>query len=205
MSVFRQHQFVSLRPVAATPASVAIDADGLPGRMLRDAIAAGRRGAEPALTTRAVLTGWRWLGGCCVAERQALHADLRQAIARGQTTPRAWLPIAVAETNPALLRAAVAGYIGSAPRSVAEREQALEDVIEWFRRDLTLDRVAVFEALLALREPAVNARLALLRGRLTAAERDRVRNGFAAATDAATREFFAEWDDDPPVAQAHPD
>lgn len=205
MSVFHQHQLVSLRPVAAAAAAVAVDADSLRGRMLRDAIAAGRRGAEPALTTRAMLTGWRWLGGCCVVERQALHADLREAIAGGQTTARAWLSVAVAETDPALLRAAVAGYLGSAPRSVAAREQALDDVIEWFRRDLTLDRVAVFEALLALREPAVNARLASLRGQLTDAERDRVRGGFAAATDTATREFFAEWGGDPPVAQAQPD
>jgi hypothetical protein len=44
-----------------------------------------------------------------------------------------------------------------------------------------------------LREPEVNARLALLRGRLTDAERDRALREFAGATDALTREFIAEW------------
>lgn len=205
MSVSHQHQFVSLRPVAADTAVCSAQSDDLHHCMLREAIAAGRRGADSATTTRAVLTGWQWLRGRSIAERRALHAHLGEAVARGQTTSRAWLPIALAETDPALLRAAVTGYVGFAPRSVDARAQALDDVIEWFRRGLTLDRVAVFDALLALRDPEVNTRLALLRGRLTDAERDRVRREFAAATDAPTREFFAEWGGDEPVAQAQPD
>jgi hypothetical protein len=195
MSGFHQHQFESLRPVAADMLVPAVQRDELHARMLRDVVVAGRRGVDPAVTTRAVMTAWQWLRQRSLAARRVLHEDLRDAIAQGRTTSKAWLPIAVAETDPALLRAAVTGYIGSVPRSSNAREQAFHDVIDWFRRDLTLDRVAVFEALLALREPEVNARLASLRGRLTIVERDRVCREFAAASDAPTREFCAEWTD----------
>ena len=207
MSVSYQHQSVSLRPVAADASIVAGPAaDDVRRRLLDAVIAAGRRGAEPAVLRRAVITGWHWLASSSVIERRALQDDVREAIAGGQTTARAWLPIATAESDPGLLRAAVAGYVGVAPRSVEAREQALTDVIEWFRRDLTLDRVAVFEALLGMREPDLNARLASLRGRLTDVECERVRRHFAAATDATTLDFLAEWGGDGSVArQAQPD
>lgn len=206
MSVSHQHQFVSLR-VGAAAASTAVSTqpDDPRARMLQAVVAAGRRGADAAVTTRAIVTGWQWLAGRSVVERRRLHADLREAIAQGLTTTRAWLPVALAESDAVLLRSAVFGYVGASPRAVEAREQALDDVVEWFRRDLTLDRVAVFSALLALREPEANARLESLRGRLTDAERDRVREEFAGATDAPTREFFAEWGCDLTDRTAQPD
>lgn len=205
MSVSHQPQSVSLRIAAAGDRVDRSCHDALHDRVLRDVIAAGRRGAEPEAVTRANLSGWQWLANRSVPERRALQAELRDAIARGQATARAWLPVAMSETDPALLRAAVEGYLGSAPRSVEQRGQALDDVFEWFRRGLTLDRVAVFVALLALRQPEVNARLASLRGRLTDAERERVLRDFAGATDAPTREFNAEWLGEPPVEPVQSD
>jgi hypothetical protein len=146
------------------------------------------------------MLGWQWLAQRSVVEREALQGKLRDAIARGHTTARAWLPLALAETDPMLLRAAVQGYLGAAPRSVEQRGQALDDVVEWCRRGLTLDRVAVFVSLLALREPAVNERLASLRGRLTDAERDRALRECAGAADTPTRQFIADWCDEPAAA-----
>jgi hypothetical protein len=184
---------VSLRFAAADEPSGRSCRDVLHDRVLRDVIAAGRRGTEPAAVTRAIISGWSWLAVRSVDARTQLQAELRDTVAKGHTTARAWLPLAVAETDPDLIRAAVNGYLGSAPRSAEQRGQALDDIFEWFRRDLTLDRVGVFVALFALREPDVNARLALLRGRLDDPERDRVLREFVYATDALTREFIAEW------------
>lgn len=205
MSVFHQSRSVSLRTRAASECIDASCHDVLRDRMLRLVIAAGRRGAEPAAVTQAIVQGWQWLASRSVDERRALQAHLRDAIAQGHTTARAWLPLAMSEIDPVLLRAAVLGYLGSAPRSVEQRGQALDDVIEWFRRGLTLDRVAVFVSLLELRKPEVNERLASLRGRLTDAERDRALHGFADATDTLTREFIADWCGEPAIATVQPD
>jgi hypothetical protein len=196
---------VSLRARAAGEAIDGSCHDVLGDRMLRLVIAVGARGAGPAAVTQAIVQGWQWLAVSSIPERRALHAQLRVAIARGHTNARAWLPLALSEIDPVLLRAAVIGYLGSAPRSVEQRGQVIDDVIEWFRRGLTLDRVAVFVSLLALREPDVNERLASLRGRLTDAERDRVLCECAGATDTLTREFIADWCGEPVTAPAQPD
>lgn len=195
MSVSQQHQFVSRRSLASPFHASSTPPDDLRQRVLHALLAAGRRGASPATTTKAVMACWQWLTCRTIAQRQVLHDALREAVASGQTSTRAWLPVAVAESDPALLRNAVAGYLGCTPRGAEERGQALVDVFEWFRRDLTLDRVAVFAALLALRDEDVNLRLAALRGRLTDAERERLRREFAAACDPSTRAFFDEWQD----------
>jgi hypothetical protein len=205
MSVSHQSQSVSLRARAAGSSIDLSRHDVLCDRVLRAVIAAGRRGAEPATVTQAIVQGWQWLASRSVIERRALQAQLRDAIAQGHTTARAWLPLAMSETDPELLRAAVVGYLGSAPRSVEQRGQALDDVIEWFRRGLTLDSVAVFVSLLVLREPGVNERLASLRGRLNDAERDRALREFAGATDTLTCEFIAAWCGEPAITPAQPD
>jgi hypothetical protein len=204
MSVSHQSRSVALRARAAGE-SIPSSYEGLRDRLLRSVIATGRRRAEPAAVTQAIVQGWQWLASGPAIERRALQAELRDAIARGHTTARAWLPLAMSETDPALLRAAVLGYLGSAPRSVEQRGQALDDVVEWFRRGLTLDRVAVFVSLLELREPDVNERLASLRGRLTDAERDRVLRECAGVTDMLTCRFIAEWCGEPTIAPAQPD
>jgi hypothetical protein len=205
MTVSHQPQSVSLRARAAGESIDLSCRDVLGDSVLRAVMAAGRRGAEPAAITRAIMLGWQWLATRSVIERRALQAQLRDAIARGHTTARAWLPLALAETDPLLLRAAVNGYLGSAPRSVEQRGQALDDVIEWFRRGLALDRVTVFVSLLMLREPGVNERLAPLRGRLTDAERERALRGCAGATDTLTCEFIADWCGEPAIAPVQPD
>jgi hypothetical protein len=161
--------------------------------VLERVIAAGRRDATPATTTTALHACWRQLASRTPRQRAEMFDALRAAIRDGETTARAWLPLALAEIDPALLSVAVAGYLGSAPCSVDRRARALDDVLQWFLRGLALDRVAVFAALLRLRDDVVNERLAAVRGRLTDAERARVLREFTDAEDAATREFCADW------------
>ena len=205
MTVSHLPRSASLRVRAAAESIDLSRHDALCDSVLRAVMTAGRRDAGPAAITRAIMLGWQWLATRSVIERRALQAQLREAIARAHTTPRAWLPLALAEIDPLLLRAAVNGYLGSAPRSLEQRAQALDDVLEWFRRGLALDRVAVFVSLLMLREPGVNERLASLRGRLTDAERDRALRECAGATDTLTCEFIADWCGQPATAPVQPD
>ena len=161
--------------------------------MLALVCAAGRRNATTAATTAALQACWGQLSRRTVRQRLDLLDAVRAAVRSGATTSRAWLPLALGEIEPALIGAAVAGYLGEAPCSIDRRAHALEDVLQWFRRGLALDRLAVFAALLHLRDPGVNERLATVRGRLTDAERARVFAEFESCADATTQEFFADW------------
>ena len=105
-----------------------------------------------------------------MTQRRWVVDELRAAVRRGETTARAWLPVGLGETDPALVREAVLGYLGQTPVSIERRECAASDALDWIRRGLALNRVAVFVALLQLGDVAINERLAGLRGRLTAAE-----------------------------------
>ena len=165
MSIQFQHA------VAARPESQPERADVAADRaLLRALLVAGARGAAPALTTAALLHYWRALRLASVTQRRWVVDELRAAVRRGETTARAWLPVGLGETDPALVREAVLGYLGQTPVSIERRECAASDALDWIRRGLALNRVAVFVALLQLGDVAINERLAGLRGRLTAAE-----------------------------------
>lgn len=188
MSIQLQHA------VAARPASPPERADVAAHRaLLRALLTAGARGAAPALTTAALLHYWRELRLASVTQRRWVVDELRAAVRRGETTARAWLPVALGETDPALVREAVLGYLGGAPVSVERRERAAGDALDWIRRGLALNRVAVFVALLQLGDVAINERLAGLRGRLTAAEAAAVWCEFDDCDGTPSGDFIAEW------------
>jgi hypothetical protein len=161
--------------------------------LLRALLAAGARGAAPALTTSALLHYWRELRLSSVTQRRWVVAELRAAVRRGETTARAWLPVALGETDPSLVCEAVLGYLGGTPVSVERRERAAGDALDWIRRGLALNRVAVFVALLQLGDVAINERLAGLRGRLTEAETAAVWCEFGDCDGTPSGDFIAEW------------
>ncbi len=188
MSIQSQHA------VATRPAPLTERADVAAHRaLLRALLVAGARGAAPALTTAALLHYWRELRLASVTQRRWVVAELRAAVRRGETTARAWLPVALGETDPALVREAVLGYLGGAPVSIERRERAAGDALDWIRRGLALNRVAVFVALLQLGDAAINERLAGLRGRLTAAEAAAVWCEFGDCDGTPSGDFIAEW------------
>ena len=180
--------------VVARTADPSPDADAQAHSALRNAlIDAGAHGASPTLTTAALLLYWRQLLLTCAAQRQWIVEAVRAAVRHGDTTARAWLPVALGDTDPALVRAAVLGYLGVTPVSVERRERAAGDTLEWIRRDLALNRSAVFVALLQLEDGAINERLAGLRGRLTATETAAVWDQFDASVATPSGDFIAEW------------
>ena len=136
---------------------------------------------------------WRELLATSATERRWVVEELRVAVRRGETTARAWLPVALGETDPTLVRDAVLGYLGGTPVSVERRERATDDTLDWIRRGLALNRVAVFVALLQLEDGAINERLSGLRGRLTATEVAAVWSEFDAGAGSPSGDFIAEW------------
>ncbi|MBK7903582.1 MAG: hypothetical protein IPJ97_12055 [Proteobacteria bacterium] len=88
---------------------------------------------------------------------------------------------------------AVLGYLGATPVSIERRELAVGDALDWIRRGLALNRVAVFVALLQLRDVTINERLAGLRGRLNEAEAAAVWHAFADCDGTPGADFIAEW------------
>ena len=156
-------------------------------------ILAGARGAAPAAVTAALMRYWQELRLASVTQRRWVIAELHAAVRRGETTSRAWLPVAVGETDPGLVREAVLGYLGGTPVSIERRELALGDALDWIRRGLALNRVAVFVALLQLGDVTINERLAGLRGRLNDAEAAAVWRAFADCDGTPGGDFIAEW------------
>ena len=156
--------------------------------------ACGRRGATHQALTLALIKYWQCLAHSSAQQRRSLVESLRAAIRVGETTPRAWIPVALGDHDSAIVREAVLGHLGGgAPVSVERREHALADALEWIRRDLSLNRVAVFVTLLQQQDVTLNERLACLRGRLSDVQANAVWSALAASDDAATREFIAEW------------
>lgn len=161
--------------------------------LLRALILAGARGAAPAAVTAALMRYWQQLRLASVTQRRWVVAELRAAVRRGETTPRAWLAVALGETDPGLVREAVLDYLGGTPASIERRERVVGDALDWIRRGLALNRVAVFVALLQLGDVTINERLAGLRGRLNEAEAAAVWCEFADCDGTPGGDFIAEW------------
>jgi hypothetical protein len=159
--------------------------------VLSSLIAHGRRGspAQPLSTTLA--SYWTHLRND-VADRAVLFDRLRDAIRRGETTPRAWAAAVLGECEPALVQQAVVGYLGVTPVSLEWRGRAIDDLVDWVARELPLARATVFASLLALADERLLERLAPLRGRLPLAEADRVWSAVGDATK-PVRQFLDDW------------
>jgi len=188
MSIQLQHAVIS----RLTPQTERTDVAAHRG-LLRALILAGGRRAAPAVTTAALMRYWQALRLASVTQRRWVVAELRAAVRRGETTARAWLPVALGETDPELVREAVLGYLGGTPASIERRERAAGDALDWIRRRLALNPVAVFVALLRLGDAAINERLAGLRARLDEAETAAVWCEFADCDGTLSGDFIADW------------
>ena len=141
MSIQSQHA-VATRP-APQPERADVPAHRA---LLRALILAGARGATPAAVTAALMRYWQELRSASVTQRSQVVAELRGAVRRDETTSRAWLTVALGETDPGLVREAVLGYLGVTPVSIERRERVAGDALDWIRRGLALNRGAVFVA-----------------------------------------------------------
>lgn len=161
--------------------------------MLRHLVACGIRDAAADATGRALCDYWGWLRTADRDRRHALAGRLRHAVEQGRTGLRAWVPVILGDTDFELVRAAVHAYVDARPVSLEQLERRVADALDWIRRGLALDRAAIFVALLEAADETRLARLAGLRGLMTAAEAQAVWQACAGLHDEATREFLDEW------------
>jgi hypothetical protein len=175
----------STRPVATTQAAT---------ESLENVIAGtARRGRVPADLTAALLRYWHELPRHDVAARERLLASIRARVRSGELAERAFAVFVLGDGDASIVGAATAEYVGAHPVSVEWRQAAIADAIDWIRRALPLSRGAVFGALLALHDPAVNESLAGLRLVLGHGEIATACRFASARPAAATREFLAGW------------
>ena len=156
--------------------------------------AAGRRGAAAAMAGDALPDYWRFVARSTPEERAEIVRRLRADIAAGRTGPRACLAVALGEPHLELAREATRAYLGHGPTSAERREHAVDDVLDWIRRALALNRAALCCALLDTANPLSLERLASLRSRFSAPETALVfeaAGGGEGRTDVAT--FLEDW------------
>ncbi len=115
-------------------------------------------------TTHALVDYWHELPSLSAAERRrALEATAR-TVRAGFRPASALLPAALGDPDGDVVRRATAHYVSSwAAASADGRLQAIDEAAEWIRRELALNRAAVFLALFDLDDPAADTRLAALR------------------------------------------
>jgi len=152
----------------------------------------GRRGADRPMTS-VLVAYWMYLARSTAAERASLLEELRKLVRAGETTPRAWAAVALGDCEFSIVRDAVSGYLGGGVASIERRARAAAEAIDWIRRGLSLNRAAVFTALLELGDEDTNEQLAGLRTRLADEEAIAVWQACAHVESEATRVFIAEW------------
>ena len=148
---------------------------------------------EPAKLTAALVVYWKQLPGRPPAERRAALETLRHAVRSGEAPPRALATVALGDPDAEIATAAASAYVNAWPMTIERRAAAVADVLEWIRRDLALDRAALFTALLSHGDPVVAEQLEGLRLTLTPDETTRVRHACAPAASAVVATFLEEW------------
>jgi hypothetical protein len=162
-------------------------------QMLAQMVRCGRRDAPRTALMSALCSYWGCVREMTLPERRELCQALREAIRRGDTTMRAWLPVVLGEPCPELVRDAAFAYVAAAPASLEQKLAAIDDACDWIRRDLGLSTAGVFAALLASADPALLERIASLRWRLDARQRAVVFELTAGVSEPAVRELLDEW------------
>jgi hypothetical protein len=162
-------------------------------QMLVQMVRCGRRDAARTALMGALRSYWGCVREMTLPERRELCQALREAIRRGDTTVRAWLPIVLGEPCPALVRDAAFAYVAAAPASLEHKLAAIDDACDWIRRDLSLSKAGIFAALLAAADPALLERVASLRWQLDARQRAVVLELTTGVSEPAVRELLDDW------------
>jgi hypothetical protein len=162
-------------------------------QMLAQMVRCGRRDAPRTALMGALCSYWGCVRELTLPERRELSQALREAIRRGDTTVRAWLPVVLGEPCPVLVRDAALACVAVAPAGLEQKQAAFDEACDWIRRDLGLSKAGIFAALLASADPALLERIAPLRWRLDARQRSVVFELTAGVSEHAVRELLDDW------------
>jgi hypothetical protein len=186
MSNFNQQAAAAVQWDYATAPPVAAQA-------LVQMVRCGRRDAPRTALGGALMAYWGCVRMLSLPERRDLCLALREAVRRGDTTVRAWLPVVLGEPCAVQVRDAACAYLNAAPASLEHRAAVIDEACDWIRRDLCLSPAGVFAALLASADQSLLERIAPLRWRLDGRQRAAVFELTAGICDAAAREFLDDW------------
>jgi hypothetical protein len=160
---------------------------------LAQMVRCGRRDAPPGALMGALVGYWGCVCELTLPERRELCQALREAVLRGDTSARAWITVVLGEPCAVLVRDAALARIAAAPASIEQRDSAIDDACDAIRRGLALNPAGVLAALLAAADAALLERIAPLRWRFDAVQRDVVFELSADLRDPAVREFLDDW------------
>lgn len=115
--------------------------------------------------------------------------ELRRHVESGALEPAALVPLALADPDEDVVFGATSAWLSAQ----ADAGAAAGDATEWVRRGLALNRGAVFAALLARGDEALNDRLQRLRLLLSADDVETVCRCAGGRPCPRTRAFLGEW------------
>jgi hypothetical protein len=145
-------------------------------------------------TTHALVDYWRELPSLSHAERRCALENAAHSVRAGRRPASALLPAALGDPDGDIVRRATAHYVAACSAPSADgRVRGIEEAAEWIRRDLSLNRVAVFLALFGLGDPAAEERLAPLRLKLSEGDTALIWRALEADGSQRARAFLGEW------------
>jgi hypothetical protein len=103
------------------------------------------------------------------------------------------VPAILGEHDFELVRTATREYLGLRPVSIERHEACVAGARDWVRRDLALNRAAVFAALVEHADPGSLDALRGLRGLLSCAESTAVIEACRGIRGVELQEFLDEW------------
>lgn len=139
--------------------------------------------------TLALVDYWTALPSRTKSARLRTVEDLRRRVDSGTLEPAVLLPPALGDADEEVVFRATSAWLSAHEDVVA----AAGEASEWVRRGLAINRGAVFAALLALAEEAVNERLLRLRLVLSSDDVETLCRCTSRRNCPRTRAFFGDW------------
>jgi hypothetical protein len=144
--------------------------------------------------TQLLISYWHRLPAESPAIRRLNLAATCDDVRSGRSAATALVPFALADVDEEIVFAATATYAESCANGAPDQRQcAIEDTLEWIRRDLAINRGAVFSAVLHTFGPIVNERLASQRLVLTEGEVATICRLLPARPCSNALRFLREW------------
>ena len=145
-------------------------------------------------TTHALVDYWHELPSLSRAERRRSLETVARSVRAGRRPASALLPAALGDPDGDIVRRATAHYVAACGAPSADgRVRGIEEAAEWIRRELPLNRVAVFVALFDLGDPTADERLVPLRLKLSEGDTALVWRALENDGSSRAREFLGEW------------
>lgn len=139
--------------------------------------------------TLALVDYWTALPSRNKSARLRAVNELRRRVESGAIDPAALVPSALGDPDEDVVFGATSAWLSAQVDAGA----AVRDATEWVRRGLAINRGAVFAAMLARGDEALNDRLQRLRLLLSAADVETVCRCAGDLSCPRTRAFLGEW------------